>query len=213
VSISDDSTRYLSGRTAAVLIGLVCFIAGSLFLLPGRVAATPAKIKASASPLKVGAAGSLSGRHYRIAGHDIVEMAEVGSQFERHEFQLQDDDGNLALLVYGTKPKAKDWMLFTLLEPSESLTPRQAGLVTRGQIVRVGSFTVPVGELFRSTAHRASDSTLTNTANPEITFGFSGHDATAYLLARWDEDHLRFQQGKAVSAKDVRTAFGQATGK
>ena len=161
----------------------------------------------------------MTGKNWRITGHDLVKISEVGFKFERHEYQLQDNDGNPALLVYGMKPKAKDWMLFTPLHPVEPMTAAQAGAVHLGQSVNVDGIVVPAGELFLSSARRASDSpppgddfnrmmasngvVSADALASETNFCFSGKSGRNFLLVRWNQNAINFFKGESVKEADA----------
>jgi hypothetical protein len=139
-----------------------------------------------------------------------VEIEELGVRFQRHEFQLTNDDGNQALLVCGLEPNAKEWCLFTPLEPLEPLTPQQAGNIRFGETVNVDGVVAPVRELFRSTACPGSDS-LSDWSINATRYGFIARTNTIIVLARWSEKGISFHSGKLVTAKPLTAAFGLKT--
>ncbi len=167
---------------------------------------------APSSPLKVGGTGKINDTNYRIAGHDIVEVAEVGRRFERHEFTLFNDAGDPVLLICGLTPNSKDWLLLQPLRGTEPLTPPQAGNVRIGQTVNVDGIIAPVTTLFRSTSRRAADSTLPD-HDTLVAYGFMGRTNDAVTLARWNQAGIVFYQGKILAEKEVIGAFDAAAGK
>jgi len=54
----------------------------------GYESAPVKKVNAAAPPLTVGATGKLLGWDYHISAHAVVEIAEVGARFERHEYPV-----------------------------------------------------------------------------------------------------------------------------
>jgi hypothetical protein len=200
---SDSSRSNLIQLIGLLLvIGFVVFTAWPALNLRGR--ANPVKIfAASPSPLHEGFSGSLEGKDYRISWHDLVEIAEVGLRFQRHEFQLTNHDGSQALLVCGLEPNAKEWCLFTPLEPLQTFTPQQAGHVHFGETVNVDGLVAPVRELFRSTAFPG-----TGPISPAITYGFIARTNSTILLVRWSENGIAFHSGKLMPAKTLTAAFG-----
>ena len=166
------------------------------------------KISAPASPLKVGSAGQLSGKTWHLAGHAVVEIAQVGRVFDRHEFQLADDEGNEALLVYGLKPGEREWTLFKPLQPLSPLSPQQAAALRVGAVVNVDGYEAQVAELFQSTIRQMDGTGLAGWKSDAVSYGFSARTNSILLLARWNETGITFHRGEFLSAKEVTAAFG-----
>jgi hypothetical protein len=173
------------------------------------------KVNAAAPPLTVGAPGKLLGWNYHISAHAIVEIAEVGARYERHEYQLLDDDGHPALLVCGWKPESDNWFLFTPVEPSMVLSSQQAGAKKLGDIVALDNLSAPVGELFQSTIRQLEPepSLSPGVKKGNVYFGFTAQSPSALLLARWNAGGITFHRGKSLPAKDIIAAFNQPAGK
>lgn len=205
---SDDGGD--TSRATKVLICLVALLAaigGYIFLRPHQRPPAVIKTSASPSPLIAGSPGRLRGTDYRIERHALVEIALVGRQFERHEYTLCNDNGDSALLVCGTRPGAKDWVLFTPLHPAEPLTPQQAGSVQLGQTVNVDGVVVQVGDLFQTTVRRVEGPGSNTGGEGDVLYGFAGSGPHAQLLARWNSSRIEFFQGVALAENDVATAF------
>jgi hypothetical protein len=208
--------RYISmsefvKKTVGVFLGVAILFAGYSFWAPGHRIATVKKVNAPALPLVVGTTGKLDGRNYRVAGHALVEIAQVGLLYDRHEYPLFDDDEHKALLVCGLKPGTKDWFLFTPLQPLTPLTPYQAAAIRAGETVNVDGVVAPVGEVFQSAIRQVESPDLPDLKTGDVFFGFSGQSGSTVLLVRWNNSGISFYQGKAVPAKDVTAAFSPHT--
>lgn len=162
---------------------------------------------APAAPLKIGNAGKLNEVSYRVAGHALEEISEVGRRFERHAFYLHNDDGNEALLFYGWTPGAKDWALFTPLHPQVPVTPQKAAAVQWKQTINVEGVIVPVTELFLYTIRQTEGSTQGDLKSGNTLYGFSGQNGSTLLLATWNEQAVEFYRGELVPANAVTEAF------
>ncbi len=173
------------------------------------------KVNAAAPPLTVGAAGKLLGWNYHISARAVVEIAEMGARFERHEYQLLDDDGHPALLVCGWKPESDNWFLFTPVEPTMPLSSQQAGAKKLGDIVTLDNLSAPVGELFQSTIRQLEPEPSPSpwVKKGDVSFGFSAQSPSDLLLARWNAGGITFHRGKSLPAKDAIAAFNQSAGK
>ena len=171
-------------------------IAGFLYLT--RNPRPPAVIRTPAppSPLKAGTTGKLKGADFRIQSHAVVEVALVGHKFQRHEYSLASDNGDQALLIYGSTPGAKDWILFTPLHPADPLTPQQAGAVRLGQTVNVDGFVAQVTDLFQSTIRLVENPAPDSPAVGEVLYCFAGKGDYARLLVRWNAEPHRVLPGQ-----------------
>ena len=204
-----DSGSGSSGLASKILIGLLALIiafVGFHFFASRR---PPAVIKTSAPPslLTTGRAGRLNGTDFRIQSHALVEVALVGRNFERHEYYLDNNDGEKALLICGSKPSAQDWVLFTPLDPAEPFTPQQAGAVRLGQTLNVNGIVVKVSDLFQSTIRLAESPEADALKNGDVLYGFAGKSDHLHLLVRWNASRIEFFQGQALPEKDVTAAF------
>ena len=219
-----SSTSGLSGDGANLSPGAVVKLAGVVLLFaiivasyvscrPGRTRSTTAKTPAPAAPLTIGSAGTLNGKNYRIQGHAVVEIAQVGLIYERHEYHLFDDEENRALLFYGLKPGDKDWFLFTPLTPLDPLTPARAAALRLGESVNVDGFVAPVAELFQSVVRQTEGADLPDLKAGTIFFCFSTRSGTTPLLVRWNQEGIAFYRGNFLTAKDLDAAFSQKLGK
>jgi hypothetical protein len=209
-----DSLPKFFLKAAALLIFAAVAFAVYSFRGPGiQPAAT--KKPASAAPLTLGSSGKLNGWNYHVTGHTVVEIAEVGLLYDRHEYQLLDDDGHPALLVCGWKPESDNWFLFTPVEPSMVLSSQQAGAKKLGDIVALDNLSAPVGELFQSTIRQLEPepSPSPGVKKGDVFFGFTAQSSSALLLARWNAGGITFHRGKNLPAKDVTAAFNQPAGK
>lgn len=207
-SDSNASLWTIIAYSALAVLLLIVFIPSCHRVTP-RLPAVKS-FSAPPSPLKVGSTGKLSGLNYRVAGHDVVEIAQVGRRFERHEFTLFNDAGDPVLLIGGLAPNSKDWLLLKPLRGTEPLTPPQAGNLRLGQAVNVDGVIAPVTELFRSTARRADDSTLPARAEL-VSYAFMGRTNNAFILARWNQAGIVFHQGKLLADKEVLGAFNSTS--
>lgn len=200
---------------AGAILGLIGFIVFMLFLVPlissmsSPRAPAVVHVAAPSAVLTVGSSGNLVGKSYSIVSDALVEVREMGTIFQRHEFHLRDQDGNGALLIHGWKPGANDWYLFTLLEPSEPITPQQAAAVQLGKSVTMGNATTTADELFSFTTLNVKTSDILQSKTGQVFYGFSGQSGPLVSIARWDDSVITFYSGSALH-EDPIAAFHQA---
>lgn len=191
---------------AALAVGLVVLI-GQSFRSSVRPPATM-HFAAPSTHLAVGSTGHLAALDYRVVSHAVTQIAEVGFSFDRHEFRLQDEFGNPALLIYCSKPKAKDWTLFTPLQPDNSLTPPQAGSLRLGQIVNLGQESAPVAGLFHERMVRVeSQENWPGVQDGAVFYGFTARTNADLFLVRWNTTAIEFVHGRQLRLEEMKAAF------
>ncbi|HWX21082.1 MAG TPA: DUF4178 domain-containing protein [Candidatus Binatia bacterium] len=200
------SHHVVQGAVLAVFVLAILF-AGYASCVPPRRAPAISQFPAPVSPLKTGGTATLKDTEYRIAAHCVMEIAEVGLRFERHEYSLQNNDGTEALLIYGWKPGAKDWAFFTPLHPAVPVMPQKAAAVRWKQTVNVEGVAVPVSELFRSTVRQTDNGQGPGFKTGEVFYGFSGQNGPTLLLARWNDRAVDFYKGTILPGGAIAGVF------
>lgn len=220
-SFSDSGSSSLTGNptlsTGAVLklaaVGLLFAVVVATYILwrSPRTRSAVTKTSAPASPLTVGQTGTLDGKTQRVYNHSIVEVAEVGRIYDRHEYHLFDEEGNRSLLIYGLKPGEKDWYLFTLLQPLNPLSPEQAAALKVGQTVNVDGLVAPVRDLSQAVMRQTEGGALPDLTNGTVLFSFSTQSGTTPVLARWNAGGIQLYRGRFLPAKELDAAFHHAS--
>lgn len=197
------------------LVVLAAFIgfAGYTSCRPFHSRAAIVRQAAPAAPLKLPAAGTLAGHAWRVTSHAVVEIAEVGRVFDRHEYQLRDAETNRALLVCGLQPGDSNWTLFTPLTPLQPLRADEAAALRVGDLVSVDGLSAPVTELFRSLVREADGGELSELTLDAVRFGLLARTNTTILLLRWNAGQISFQRGRTFSARDGLAAFRDGAGR
>jgi hypothetical protein len=208
---------FLNARVLAplLMIGLL----GSLILIVKSAVSSPAPppavivLQAGPPPLFAGESGVLDGRRYRIASHALVEIAEPGLRFSRHEYELNDDDNNNYLLLSGMSSNAANWILCAPIEPAKPLTPLEAGGLSAGQIVKLDGDPARITKLFRSTIRGVDEISPQRHKTGDVLYGFSGPMKSNILIVRWDATNIIWLKGRVLADRNVKAAFAPPPGK
>lgn len=211
---SGDDREYLSAgkffRAVCIGLGLLVLVAFFICKQSGWTRAVVTKTTAPATPLALGSAGTLDGKSYHVQGHAVVEIAQTGRIYDRHEYDLFDEEGNRSLLIYGLKPGTTDWFLFTPLQPIDPLTPARAAALKLGDVVNVDGFLTPVNEISQCVLRQTESLDLPDLKSGTLLFSFSTQAGPTPLLARWNQDGIRFYRGRLVPTKLLDAAFHRA---
>jgi hypothetical protein len=170
-----------------------------------------AKLPAPPRPLEIGATGTLFDKKYHVTGHAVVDIAEVGAHWERHEYELTDDTGATALLVCGDEPGGANWLCWEPLVPMSALTAREAAAKKVGEPVAIDGYNGRVSELFLSTVEQIDGDGISGLKTGTVCYGLRGVNEYRSLLARWDSSGIQYYRGRTLPAK--KGAAGFATGK
>ena len=198
----------LLGRFVFPVFMLIAFCGVLLSNRPSGCRSSPAtKPKLPAAPLALGAQGRLRSATWHIRGHAVTEMAQVGQLYDRHEYSLVDDAGNKALLVFGAKPGAKDWILFTPFQPTAPLTPAQAGAKRVGDKFDLDGASATITELHLATLRQTENEDQPELANGTAFYGFTAQSGAGLILARWNATNVLLYRGAPLPAKEVTAAF------
>lgn len=206
---------FLHTRTLRPIMFFGLFVAAFIFMFPSlpstRRAPAVIVLPAAPPPLAAGESGVLAGRRYRIAGHAVVEVAQVGLCFLRHEYELNDDDNNNSILISGAN--GANWILCAPMEPPVPLTPQGAAALSAGQIVKLDGDSARIGQLFRSTIREADEVSSKMHRPGDVLYGFSGQMKSNTLIVRWNATNITWLKGTALTDRAVKAAFAPPAGK
>jgi Domain of unknown function (DUF4178) len=165
---------------------------------PRQAAAVPVKPSTPPSPLVLGMSITLDGNDYRIRGHAVMEVAQVGAKFDRHDYHLINNAGSPVLLVLGFDGRTNQWHLLTPVEPPASFTPQAAAALRLGYPISINGETNKVNNLFLITSLSAEGEGTPARSNVFycLTARRSGG---GFLMASWNEGTLNAWHGNVLS--------------
>jgi hypothetical protein len=212
-----DSGGYDSGvkfamKAVGIIVLFFVFFGRGLSCSTNYEAAPVNHISAGTAPLVVGATGNLSEKNYRITTHVVVEVAEMGQIYERHEYELTDDYGMIVLLVCGDKPNTSDWLVFEPMNPMISPTAKQAAAKQLNDLLELDGFTGRVSEIFRSTIKQSDGEGITNLKNGNVFYGLGATSEHQTLLARWNSEGITYFRGRSLPSKKLLDCFTATKG-
>ena len=166
----------------------------------------PAKQIAPPAPLAEESRGSLLGHAYRLTAHTLVEVDQVGGNFDRHEYTWSDEHGASGLLIRGLTENKDQWTLLASVTAPAGFSPYEAATLKAGQQTTVTGEPIRVSRLFLSKPFSNS--------GPVLQYGFVAVTKDgSWLLARWTESQLEIFRGQMVATSDVLKAFAKSPGR
>jgi hypothetical protein len=200
-------------RAALLAMFAVVFIA--IFSAVHSPARPPGTIVIQAGPptLAVGQSGVLEGRYYHIDSQALVEVAEFGLRFSRHEYELTDDDRHTSLLLSGAGTGAATWLLCAPIDTPPPLTPQEAGSLSAGQIIQLDGDSVRISKLFRSTIREADGASPQARQSGDVFYGLSGTMSNNTLIVQWNATNILWLKGTPLPERAVKAAFATAAGR
>ncbi len=191
---------------AVVVLVATIFIAQIASCNFTRRVSAVTRTQASPPALRVGSTGRLEQVTYRIVSRVRTEVSSVGRSFERHEYELVDDQGQRAWLIQGFTPGDSKAILFTPLTPSQPMTSAQAAALRAGTSVNVDGLVAPITEIFQSVVRQTEGDA--GPAQPgQLSFGFCAQSGPTTLLVRWTDKEITFRQGLTKDLSAVKVVF------
>ncbi|MEY4918439.1 MAG: hypothetical protein RL616_2352 [Verrucomicrobiota bacterium] len=202
--------KFIVQAVVIVAVFLMIFGRGLFSGTMTREAPPVKRIAAATPPLAIGVEGRWHETKFRIIAHAVVEIAEPGVIFDRHEYMLADDLGTPSLLVCGDAPGATDWTLYAPLVPLLPPTAPESATKKSGDTVNVDGVTATITELFQSTVKSVDVLELASIRAGDVSFGYAGSSPYNTLFVRWDKSSIHFYRGKKVSPQEFAAIFSTA---
>ena len=103
--------------------------------------------------LKVGASGTLEGHLCTVTGRLVMSMEVDGETYYWNEYQLRDDTGATAILVYEEEETGPAWKLFLPIELQRPFTALEAAAKKLGDLVMFDDVRAKVTLVDQSRVH------------------------------------------------------------
>jgi hypothetical protein len=209
ISVNEPATSSLTTKVLWAILVVALLLIGFGAFGPQRSYSSPGLIITAAPSLRLnpGATGTLNGVTWQVRQHALVQIAEVGRRYERHEYQLAGPEGASAMLVYGFNAGQKDWCLLTPVEPLMPMTAQVAAAKRCGETINVDGEAATVNALFETILRQTESAENAMLGNGKPFYGFAARSPGTVLMARWDEAGISFYRGRALIAKEVAAGF------
>jgi hypothetical protein len=163
---------------------------------------------ANPTPLRLGATGALNGWRVRVAGRVVMGVEDHGERYYWNEFNLVDDAGNSATLVFEETEEGPEWKLFRDFTPSQPLTAAEAASKKVGDKVSLDGTPARVTLVGESRVHHIEGSAPEGVEVGDVAHYFNVDTGSRMLVASWTGAEIEFYEGLDAAAESVAAAFG-----
>jgi hypothetical protein len=160
------------------------------------------------TPLRVGMRATFDGRSCELVGRLVMGMVEEGETYFWDEFLLVSPDGHDLFVEYDEG----QWRRMEVFLPRNPMTPQQAAQVRLGSHVNLDGHTATVTQVSRMSVHHL-EGRLTWPAHIGDNRPYFDADYLGVKYAvEWSQaaGEIEFYRGRALSKREVYTAFGLA---
>jgi hypothetical protein len=159
------------------------------------------------TPLRIGASGTLNGWSVRVAGRLVMGMEDGGETYYWNEFNLVDDAGNSATLVFEETEHGGEWKLFRDFTPSHPITAREAAAKRVGDLVNLDGTPTRITLVDQSRVYHIEGSAPEGVEVGDVANYFNVDTGSRMLVASWTGDEIEFYEGLDAPADSVADAF------
>jgi len=165
---------------------------------------------ANPTPLRIGATGTLNGWRVRVAGRVVLGVRDGGETYYWNEYNLVDDQGTSATLVYEETESGPEWKLFRAFEPSHPLDAREAAAKNVGDTVNLDGRPIPITLTGTSRVYHIEGQAPEGVEVGDIASYFNADSGDRMLVASWTGHEIEFYEGLDVPPATLAAAFGLA---
>ncbi|MBI2512363.1 MAG: DUF4178 domain-containing protein [Opitutae bacterium] len=159
--------------------------------------------------LRVGMSGLLRGRRYTVRGWVVFSVVVDGETYYWTEFNVADERGVAATLVFEETEDGPTWKWFTLLEPRRPLTIAEAAAKRAGDTVEFEGRQIPITLVSESHAVEIEGEAPGGVLRGEVARYFNADAGEQRLfVATWLGEKIEFYIGQTIGRKLVESAFG-----
>ena len=151
--------------------------------------------------------GKLSGMQYRVVGRVTLGEEEDGDTYYWNEFNLENDGGDVATLVYEETEHGGEWRLFQLFEPAHPLTASDAATKRAGDAVNLSGTQMFVRLVSKSTVYAIEGKAPEGVEVGDVAHYFNAVAGNTMTVVSWTGEEVEFYKGLDLSPTTVSSAF------
>lgn len=162
---------------------------------------------ANPTPIRLGMTGTFNGRNFRVAGRIVMGMEDGGETYYWNEFNLVDDAGDSATLVYEETERGGEWRLFTLFEVEYPLTAADAATKRVGDRLTLDDSDVRITLVDESRVYHIEGRAPEGVEKGDVAHYFNAETSQRMIVVSWTGDEVEYYRGATLSVKTIALAF------
>ncbi len=162
---------------------------------------------ANPTALRLGMTGTLSDRRFRVVGRVVMGMEEDGETYYWHEFNLADDRGGFATLVYEDTDHGGEWRMFTQFEMEYPVTAADAASKRVGDPLNLDGTPVRVTLVDESRVYEIEGEAPEGVEVGDVAHYFNAEAANTMQVVSWTGDEVECFRGVTLPAGVLESAF------
>lgn len=151
--------------------------------------------------------GTFAGKCYRIVGRVVMGMDDEGETYYWNEFNLKSDDDETITLVYEPTEVGAAWRLFTLFEPDNPMSVREAASTRVGDKVNLEGNPIRVTLVDESRVYHIEGEAPEGVEVGDMANYFNAETANKMQVVSWTGNEIEFYRGANLRSETVAAAF------
>ena len=156
--------------------------------------------------------GDLSGRQYRVVGRVVMGMDDNGDTCYWNEFNVVDDAGEHATLVFEDTARGGEWKLFTMFEPEYPMTAEDAATRRVGDELNLEGTQVRVTLVDESRVYHIEGEAPEDVEIGDVAHYFNAESGDTMIVVSWTGGEVEFFRGVDLPRGTVAQGFGLSSG-
>ena len=158
--------------------------------------------------LRLGMSGTLAGKRYRVVGRAVMGMDEDGERYYWNEFNLANDEGDSATLVFEETESGGEWKLFIAVEPGVTMTVAEAATKSVGDRLTIDYTSVCVSLVDESRIYFIEGEAPEGMEVGDVANYFNAESGNTMIVVSWTGDEVEYFRGINLKRGAVTQAFG-----
>ena len=158
--------------------------------------------------LRLGMSGTLAGKRYNVTGRAVMGMDADGERYYWNEFNLANDAGDSATLVFEETESGGEWKLFIAVEPEVTMTAAEALTKSIGDRLTIDYTSVTVSLVDESRIYFIEGKAPEGMEVGDVAHYFNAESGNTMIVVSWTDDEVEYFRGINLKRDAVTHAFG-----